>query len=121
MKEDGFIGRIEKRGNGYRFKIYDGYKADGTQNIVTKTWVPEAGMTPKQIEKECQKQFVIFEEEVKTGSFVSANVKFEVMAEMFLAQAELEGNHKQLIVPSRSFFVQYSFQRKRISSASFSA
>ena len=53
-------------------------------------------MTPKQIEKECQKQFVIFEEEVKTGSFVSANVKFEVMAEMFLAQAELEGNHKQL-------------------------
>lgn len=96
MKEDGFIGRIEKRGNGYRFKIYDGYKADETQNIVTKTWVPEAGMTPKQIEKECQKQFVIFEEEVKTGSFVSANVKFEVMAEMFLTQAELEGNHKQL-------------------------
>lgn len=33
-------------------------------------------MTPKQIEKECQKQFVIFEEEVKTGSFVSANVIF---------------------------------------------
>ena len=47
-------------------------------------------MTPKQIEKECQKQFVIFEEEVKTGSFVSANVKFEVMAEMFWHKRNLK-------------------------------
>lgn len=96
MKEDGFIGRIEKRGNGYRFKIYDGYKADGTQNIVTKTWIPEPGMTERQIEKEANRQLVLFEEEVKNGTAVDCKIKFETLANEFLKQIELEGKLKTL-------------------------
>ena len=97
-KEVDFIARYEKRGNSYRLKVYDGYKADGSQNIKTKTWKPSAGMTEKQIQKELERQLILFEEEVKCGNVSNANVKFEIMADKFLEQAELEGELKQLTI-----------------------
>lgn len=98
MKEVDFIGRYEKRGKGYRLKVYNGYDANHNQIVETKTWIPDSGMTEKQIAKEVERQLVLFEEEVKTGSYVSANIKFETMAEKFLEQAALEGNLKQLTI-----------------------
>lgn len=97
-KEVDFIARYEKRGNSYRLKVYDGYKADGSQNIKTKTWKPSAGITEKQIQKELERQLILFEEEVKCGNVSNANVKFEIMADKFLEQAELEGELKQLTI-----------------------
>lgn len=91
-----FIGRYEKRGKGYRLKAYDGYDANGKQITRTKTWVPDAGMTEKQIEKEVNRQLILFEEEVRSGTFTSTNIKFEVMAESFFEQIEIEGKMKQL-------------------------
>ena len=71
---------IEKRGNSYRIKVSCGYKADGTQVFQRMTWTPDEKMTAKQIEKEVQRQAVLFEEECKRGQIVSA-VKFETFAE----------------------------------------
>lgn len=71
---------IEKRGNSYRIKVSCGYKADGTQVFQRMTWTPDEKMTAKQIEKEVQRQAVLFEEDCKRGQIVSA-VKFETFAE----------------------------------------
>ena len=71
---------IEKRGNSYRIKVSCGYKADGTQVFQRMTWTPDEKMTAKQIEKEVQRQAILFEEECKRGQIVSA-VKFEPFAE----------------------------------------
>ena len=63
---------IEKRGNSYRIKVSCGYKADGTQVFQRMTWTPDEKMTAKQIEKEVQRQAILFEEECKRGQIVSA-------------------------------------------------
>ncbi len=55
-------------------------------------------MTEKQLQKELERQLVLFEEEVKCGNVSNANVKFEIMADKFLEQAELEGELKQLTI-----------------------
>ena len=71
---------IEKRGNSYRIKVSCGYKADGTQVFQRMTWTPDEKITAKQIEKEVQRQAILFEAECKRGQIVSA-VKFEAFAE----------------------------------------
>ena len=71
---------IEKRGNSYRIKVSCGYKTDGTQVAQRMTWTPDPNMTSKQIEKELQRQVVLFEDECRHGQVVSA-VKFETFAE----------------------------------------
>lgn len=71
---------IEKRGSSYRIKVSCGYKADGTQVTRRMTWIPDEGMTEKQIEKKLQRQAVLFEEDCKRGQITSA-VKFEVFSE----------------------------------------
>ena len=72
--------QLKKRGNSYRIKVSCGYKVDGTQVVHRMTWTPESDMTPKQIEKELQRQAVLFEEECKNKPVV-ATIKFEALAE----------------------------------------
>ena len=71
---------VEKRGNSYRIKVSCGYKTDGKQVTQKMTWTPDPNMTEKQVEKELQRQVVLFEEECRRGQVVSA-VKFEAFAE----------------------------------------
>ena len=71
---------ITKRGNAYRIKVSCGYSVDGKQVTQSMTWKPGENMTAKQIEKEVQRQAVIFEEACKNG-YVSSMVKFEAFAE----------------------------------------
>lgn len=51
---------IEKRGNSFRIKVSCGYRADGKQVFQRMTWTPDEKMTAKQIEKEVQRQAVLF-------------------------------------------------------------
>lgn len=74
---------IQKRGNAYRIKVSCGYSVDGKQIIQSMTWKPSDNMTEKQIEKELQRQTVLFEEACKNG-FVSSAVKFEAFAATWL-------------------------------------
>ena len=62
---------ITKRGNSYRIKVSCGYDIHGKQVIQSKTWKPADGMSAKQIEKELQRQVVLFEEECIHGNVVA--------------------------------------------------
>lgn len=76
---------IIKRGGSYRIKVSCGYDINGKQMVQTKTWKPDEGMTKKQIEKEVQRQAVLFEESCKIGQ-ITASVKFEAFAEQWFEE-----------------------------------
>ena len=59
---------ITKRGDSYRIKVSCGYDIKGKQITKYTTWKPEPNMTAKQIEKEVQRQAVLFEEKVQNGT-----------------------------------------------------
>ena len=84
------MANVTKRGNSYRIKVFCGYDVHGKQVTQSKTWKPTAGMTDKQIEKELQRQIVLFEEECMHGNVV-ATIKFEDFArQWFKEYAELK-------------------------------
>lgn len=59
---------IEKRGNSYRITVCGGYDINGKQIRHRMTYKPEPNMTAKQIEKEVQRQAVLFEEQCNNGT-----------------------------------------------------
>lgn len=71
---------IQKRGTSYSIRVSCGYDTHGKQVIQSMTWKPEPKMTPKQIEKELNRQAVMFEEACNKG-FQSSAVKFEAFCE----------------------------------------
>ena len=72
---------ITKRGNSYRITVSCGYDLNGKQLRRTTTWVPPDGMTAKQIQKEANRQAVLFEEKCRTGQVLDGNIKFADFAE----------------------------------------
>lgn len=81
---------ITKRGNTYRIRTSCGYSVDGKQVVKSMTYRPREGMSERQIEKEVNKQAVLFEESCKKGQTVTA-AKFETFArEWFKDYAELK-------------------------------
>ncbi len=72
---------IQKRGDTYRIRVSAGYDSAGRQLMKSMTWKPAPGMTEKQIQKELDRQAVLFEEKVKTGQYMEGNVKFQDFAE----------------------------------------
>lgn len=75
---------IRKRGNSYQIRVSCGYNSDYEQIIKTKTWKPAPDMTPKQIEKELQRQAVLFEEQCATGQFLDGNITLSQFADRWL-------------------------------------
>lgn len=71
---------IQKRGGSYLIRVSCGYDTKGKQVIQSMTWKPDEKMTPKQAEKELNRQAVMFEEACMRG-FQSKAVKFETFAE----------------------------------------
>lgn len=67
---------IEKRGNNYRITVSAGYSSDGKQIKKRLTWRPPEGLTQRQIEKELNKQAVMFERKVETGQFLDGTITF---------------------------------------------
>ena len=74
------MANITKRKNSYSIRVSCGYDVNGKQIFQCMTWVPDEGMTPKQIEKELNRQAVLFEENCKKG-FQKKAVKFETFCE----------------------------------------
>ena len=82
---------IRKRGNSYQIRVSTGYNVSGEQVTASKTWKPNAGMSARQIEKELQRQTVLFEEECLKQQISSTAVKFEdFMKQWFKEYAELK-------------------------------
>lgn len=79
---------IRKRGNTYQIRVSCGYDILGNQVIQNKTWTPDKDMTPKQIEKELNRQAILFEEACNSG-YQNTAVKFQDFAqEWFKVYAE---------------------------------
>ena len=77
---------IRKRKTGsYEIKVFCGYSMDGKQKYQYKSYYPSPGMTQKQIEKEVQKQAVIFEDECQRGRKTAA-IKFEQFTEQWFEE-----------------------------------
>ena len=81
---------ITKRGDTYRIRTSCGYDVNGKQVIKSMTFKPQPGMSDKAIEKELNRQAVLFEEQCKQGQSVTA-AKFETFANEWLKDyAELK-------------------------------
>ena len=50
------------------------------------TWTPPEGMTPKQIEKELERQKVLFEQEVKYGTCNDSSITFSAFADKWMEE-----------------------------------
>ena len=79
------MANIRKRGNSYQIRVSCGLDTKGNQVFKTKTWKPDPSMTPKQAEKEANRQAVLFEDECMKGYTVTS-VKFEVLAERWFEE-----------------------------------
>lgn len=75
---------IKKRGDSYRITVSCGYDANGKKLAKYFTWKPDSKMTPKQIEKEVQRQAILFEEKCRTGQVLQSNTRFAEFAEEWL-------------------------------------
>lgn len=71
---------IKKRGDSYLIRVSCGYNVNGKHKEQSMTWKPDEGMTKKQIEKELNRQAVMFEESVNHG-FKTSAMKFQELAE----------------------------------------
>ena len=76
---------IRKRGHSCQIRVSCGYDVIGNQVTQTMSWKPETNMTKKQIEKEVNRQAVLFEEACMKGKVVSS-VKFETFAEQWFEE-----------------------------------
>lgn len=65
-----------KKGRGYEIRVSCGIDINGKKLGKSKTWVPDKSMTPRQIEKELERQKVLFEEEVKSGICPDNKIRF---------------------------------------------
>ena len=65
-----------KKGRGYEIRVSCGTDVNGKRLGKSKIWIPEPNMTPRQIEKELERQKVLFEEEVKNGVSPDNKIRF---------------------------------------------
>lgn len=78
---------VEKRGKGYRITVAAGIDLKGKQIRHRLVWTPDPKLTPRQVEKELNRQVVRFEEQVKSGSVaMDGNVRFVDFAERYMVE-----------------------------------
>lgn len=81
---------IEKRGGSYRITVSCGQDINGRNIRKRMTWTPKQGMTERQIEKELNKQAVLFEDQVKCGVIsMDDKIRFSAFSEKFMEYARL--------------------------------
>lgn len=87
---------ITERNGSYLIRVSCGYDVSGKKITQSMTWKPQPNMTQRQIEKELQKQAVMFEEACQ-GKQVVNTIKFESFAEQWFTEyAELKLKEKTL-------------------------
>lgn len=80
--------RVNKNGEitSYTIRVYHGYDSKGKRlKPYTMSWKPAPGMTSKQIEKEVQRQALLFEEQCRCGQIgANRNIKLAEFCPMYL-------------------------------------
>lgn len=77
---------IKQRGDSYKITVSCGYDLNGKQIRRHLTWTPEPGMTKRQLQKELDRQAVLFEEKCRNGQVLDGNMKFAEFAEKWFAE-----------------------------------
>lgn len=76
---------IRKRNNSYLIRVSCGYDINGKQIVKSMTWKPEKDMTARQIEKEVQRQAMMFEEQCHNGVIgTNRNIKLAEFCKIYL-------------------------------------
>lgn len=74
-----------KNGNvTYYIRCYNGYDRNGKQIEHSMKWKPDDVMSERQIEKELNRQVVLFEEKIKRGDYFDGDTRFCEYAEKWL-------------------------------------
>ena len=94
---------VKKRGGTYSIIVSLGYKNDGKQIRKYMTYKPEPNMTEKQIEKEIQRQAVLFEDKCKKGLYLDGNISFSEFAEKWFADYADKQLKAQTLARYKSF------------------
>jgi len=77
--------KISKDGTAtYLIRVSAGYNTEGKQIKKSITYKPSPNMTQRQIEKELEKQAILFEQKIKSGYCVDENIRFADFAENWL-------------------------------------
>ncbi|MCR5022081.1 site-specific integrase [Ruminococcus sp.] len=71
---------IKKRGSGYLIRVSCGYDVNGKHMEQSMTWKPDEGMSKRQIQKELNRQAIMFEDSVSHG-FKTSAMKFQELTE----------------------------------------
>ncbi len=96
------IRKIEnKSGISYKFTVMQGRDSSGKQMRSYMTYVPEPGMTQRQIDKEVQKQAMDFERQIELGYVVDNRQTFSKYAEYVIDLKERSGCKHRTIVRYR--------------------
>ena len=77
---------IQKQGRGYKITVSQGRDYTGKKIRKYMTWVPEPGMTERQIKKELERQAVLFEEKVSSGATANGSMRFADFAEKYMTE-----------------------------------
>lgn len=77
---------VQKRNNSYKITASCGYDINGKQIRKSTTWTPSPGMTQRQIEKELERQKVIFEDKCSSGQYLDGKIKFADFSEYWFKE-----------------------------------
>ena len=82
----------------YTIRVYHGYDDKGKRlKPFTMSYKPSPGMTTKQIEKEVQRQAMLFEEQCKLGYAPDSRQTFAQYSEYVLSSKEESGTKHSTI------------------------
>lgn len=77
---------IQKQGRGYKITVSQGRDYTGKKIRKYMTWIPEPGMTERQIKKELDRQAVLFKEKVSSGATANGSMRFADFAEKYMTE-----------------------------------
>lgn len=101
------IKRIENKGGiSYKITVFSGTDTQGKQVRHYRTWRPDPGMTPRQMEKAVQRAAVDFERELELGYQADNRQTFSEYAEYVLSLKERAGLKPKTLFEYRAQLVR---------------
>ena len=78
---------VTKQGRGYKITVSFGFDGAGQRRREHMTWIPDPKLTARQLEKELNRQVVLFEERVRTGAnAVDGSIRFGEWTKKYLEE-----------------------------------
>lgn len=85
------------KGKGYEIRSSLGYDIKGKKIAPSFTWVPEPGMTPAKIQKELERQKILFDERVRNGQYLDGKIKLAEFSKKWLADYAVKNCKKKTV------------------------